>query len=112
MWTGKYLVITLLFCGLIVPGLVVCFYRLALRMIDAAPQLIARVYVLRGLGFELVMFPAMLVASLAPATPPGAGLWLSVTTTIITFAIGMTLLLISVWMEWRAQRQGSWRLRR
>lgn len=107
------LIATLLFCGLLIPVGTWYAYRKALRVIDADQRRIRRVYLLRFIGIELGAFPAFLSASVNPATiTTGTGYWLSVKAAIVSIILGMTLLFASVWMEWRAQRRGHWRLRR
>lgn len=106
----RFAALLLLVCLGVIPGLTWAFYRSALRYVRAERTLIRRVYLMRFVGVEAIIFPAASTyvwPTFGFAQLPWSGALLVAT---ILCALGGGLLFGgSAWLQWRAQRDGRWR---
>jgi hypothetical protein len=106
-----FLVATVILCGLFVPIIMWHSYRVALMRIGAPDRLIRRVFGIRLVGIEVAVFPTLLTVSFDPTAPVGLAYLILGRLAVASIVLGMILTFASIWIEWRAQRQGRWRLR-
>lgn len=106
----RFTVPLLLVCLGLIPGVTWAFYRSARRYVEADPALIRRVYLMRFVGVEAIIFPSASTAvwpTFGFVQTPWSGALL--VATILSALVGGLLFSGSAWLQWRAQRDGRWR---